>query len=182
MKIVGDKRFRSYFFFGISFQKEDLFGYNLMVEYSYHEITKKNVIEFVRTGEDSPEPLDYFGGDMCLVLHNIDFDYVGNINKKFSFGVGPSIYIANRIFEIDRIPFAISNFSLYDKLASSGLGINGFLMFNTPLFEVQNILLISQIKFRYTHSVWFDKGIRNLDNYYQQFVTTQIMFGIGYLF
>ncbi len=40
----------------------------------------------------------------------------------------------------------------------------------------------SKLKFRYTHSIWFDKGIRNLDDYHQEYFTVQILAGIGYAF
>lgn len=180
MKIMVNKKFRSHLLFGLTYQKEDVFGYNLLIEYSYHEITEKNVIEFIRTGESSPEPIGSIGGDMTLISHNIDFNYVGVINNYFSYGIGPSLFIVNRIFEIRNIPFGEQPTSFYDKLASSGLGINGFLMFSTPITE--NIFFSSKIKFRYTHSIWFDEGIRNLEDYYQQFVTGQVTVGLGYLF
>jgi hypothetical protein len=40
----------------------------------------------------------------------------------------------------------------------------------------------SKLKIRYTYSIWFDEGIRNLDNYHQEFLATQISVGLGYPF
>ena len=182
MKIMGDESFHSFLFYGFSFENENVLGLNLMLEYGYHRITKNNVIQFVRTSAAGPEPIGFLGGDMSLISHNIDLDWVNNINPYFSYGIGPSVIIVNRIFEINNIPSGIANQSLYDKLASSGLGLNGFLMFNIPVDMNGRFFLNSRIKLRYTHSIWFDKGIRNLDNYYQSFFTGQISAGIGYVF
>ncbi|MGE5683067.1 MAG: hypothetical protein ACM34K_19570 [Bacillota bacterium] len=183
LRIMGDEKYRSYIFYGFSFQKEDLYGLNLMLEYSYNNIKKDDIIKFYQTGEASPEIIGSFNGDMTLICHNIDLSYIKNIGKNFSLGAGPSFVITNRIFEIDRkLTIDTRQVSLYDKLASSGLGLSGFLMFSLPLTEDQKLFLNSKLKLRYTHSVWFDKGIRNLDDYNQDFLTAQISAGIGYSF
>lgn len=182
LKIMGNESFHSFLFYGFSFEKENVLGLNLMLEYSYHQITKNNVIQFVRTSAASPEPIGFLEGDMSLISHNIDLDWVNNISQYFSYGIGPSIVIVNRIFEINNIPIGSTSLSFYDKLASSGMGLNGFLMFNIPLDKRGKLFFNSKIKLRYTHSIWFDKGIRNLNDYYQSFFTGQVSAGIGYAF
>lgn len=174
-KIMGDKKFQSYVLYDFSYLRENLFGLNMMIEYSYQKITKKDVIEFI-INDPSPNPAPPpLLGDIQLINHNFDFDYSARINKFFSFGIGPSFIIVNRILEVDTV--------LYDKLASSGLGVNCFVEFSVPLDGGKNYFyLTSKLKFRYTHSIWFDKGIRNLDNYNQEYFTTQLLIGIGYNF
>lgn len=174
-KIMGDKKFQYFVLSDFSYQRDNLFGFNLLFEYSYQQITKKNIIEFVRYDpgpNPSPPP---FWGDMTLISHNLDFDYTAKINNYLSYGIGPSFIIINRILEVDTV--------LYDKLASSGLGVNGFAELSIPIFGSKKYLFFtSKLKFRYTHSIWFDKGIRNLDDYHQEYFTIQILAGIGYAF
>ncbi len=185
-RIMGDKKFRSHFVSELSYQNENLLGINMMLDFNYHELTKKNVVEFLVTGEDGPEIVDSYSADLSLVSFNFDFSYVGSISNNFSFGLGPSFCIINRIVEMDEGIATIGNthgsLSFYDKLASSGLGANGFIMFNTPIMVDSKFFIISKLKFRYVLSVWFDKGIRNLDDYKQEFITGQITLGIGYKF
>jgi hypothetical protein len=179
--IVGSKQFKWFFHFGFTYQRENLLGYNLLFEYSFHQMTKDDAIIFVRTGEGSPEPLGYIGMDLTLINHNFDFDLIENINQYFNYGFGPSFVITNRIVETNENAFGEHN--LYDKLASSGIGVNGFLEVNLPLDESENYFFFNfRVKLRYTHSIWFDKGLRKLDDYSQDFFTSEIEVGIGYAF
>lgn len=174
-KIIGDNEFRSFVLYDFSYQRDNLLGINLVLEYSYQQITKNNVIEFNFSNPEpfpSPPPLR---GSQELISHNLDLDYTANINNYLSYGVGPSFIIVNRIIEVGSV--------LYDKLASSGIGVNGFAEFSVPIFGKKNYLFFtSKLRFRYTHSVWFDKGIRNLDDYHQEYFTVQILGGLGYAF
>jgi hypothetical protein len=185
-RIMGDKKFRSLFVSELSCQNENLLGINMMLDFNYHEVTKKNVVEYFITGETNPQIIDSYGIDLSIVSFNFDLSYVGTISDNFYFGLGPSFCIINRILEMDEGIVTIGNvrgsLSFYDKLASSGLGANGFIMFNTPIMANSKFFITSKVKFRYVHSVWFDKGIRNLDNYKQEFITAQITLGIGYKF
>lgn len=185
-KIMGDKEYRSHIPLGISFQSDKLFGQNLLFEYSYNKISKNDVLTFIVTGPDGPEHIGSFGIDATLVNHNFDLNYVGNIYPILTYGIGPSFVITNRIIES-------SNFNLpagawiyrtyYDRLASSGLGANFFLELQLPFSTEQNYFYFtSKLKVRYTHSIWFDEGIRKLDDYKQEFVTTNLTVGIGYSF
>ncbi|RJP61076.1 MAG: hypothetical protein C4539_20345 [Ignavibacteriales bacterium] len=185
-RIMGDKKFRSHFVSELSYQNENLLGLNLMIDFNYHEVTKKNVVEFLPTGEDGSEIVDSYGIDLSLVSFNFDLSYVRTMSDNFSIGLGPSFCIINRIVDMDEGIVTIGNISgllsFYDKLASSGLGANGFIMFNMPIMVDSKFFITSKLKFRYIHSIWFDKGIRNLDNYKQEFITAQITLGIGYKF
>jgi hypothetical protein len=175
LKIVGDESFRSYLHYGFTYQRENLLGHNLMFEYSYHQITLEDALIFVRTGEHDPTPIGYFGADVSLVSHNFDLNYISDFGQYFSYGIGPSFIIANRIIDIEE--------TLYDKLASSGIGINGLIEFTLPFSESENYFFFtSMFKLRYTYSIWIDEGIRKLDDYHQEFLTTQISIGLGYSF
>ena len=179
--VMRDDKYRSYLSYGISLQNADILGYNLILEYSYHRINKENIVQIVLTGENDPSPIGYLYGDIYFLSHTFDLDIAGNINKFFSYGIGPSFEIINRTFKLKLPPSA--ELSLNDRLASSALGVNAFISFSYPLWEGENNLFItSQFRIRYTHSIWFDKGNRNLDNYSQEFLTGQISAGLGYSF
>ena len=174
-KIMGDKKYKSFVLYDFSYQRDNLFGFNLLFEYSYQQITKKNIIEFIRYDPGPfPSPPPY-SGDIKLINHNFDLVYIAKINNYLSYGIGPSFIIVNRILDIDTV--------LYDKLASSGLGVNGFAELSVPINgNKKHFFFTSKLKFRYTHSIWFDRGIRNLDDYHQEYFTVQIIAGIGYTF
>lgn len=179
--VMRDDKYRSYLFYGISLQNANILGYNLILEYSYHRTNKDNIVQFVRTAETDPTPLGYFNGDIILLSHTFDLDIAGNLNKYLSCGIGPSFEIINRTFKVNFPP--AMELSLNDRLASSALGVNAFINFSYPLWEGENnIYITSQFKIRYTHSIWFDKGNRNLDNYSQEFLTGQVSAGLGYSF
>lgn len=180
LQMTKDSKFRDYLFYGFNFQKEDFFGYNLMLEYNYHQIDIDNIVQFVITGEADPTPIGYIAGDLSFLSHTFDLDYVGTFDKYFSYGLGPSFEIINRTFKVNlKTPGA----AFSDKLASSALGLNVFADIQFPLESTEKHLFFDfKIKFRYTHSIWFDKGIRNLDNYSQEFITGQILIGLGYSF
>jgi len=159
----------------LSYERDYFFGYNFVFEYSYQQTTKENILKFERydpSPNPSPPP---FWGDIKLLNHNFDLDYKSKINNYFSYGLGPSFIITNRILEVDTV--------LFDKLASSGLGVNGFLEYSLQLNEnTDYFFFTSKLKLRYTHSIWFDEGIRNLENYDQEYFTVQLLIGIGYSF
>jgi len=125
-----------------------------------------------------------YGGDLTLISHAIDINYTGKLFNILNFGIGPSFILTNRIFEITvGSTETLRPLTVYDRLASSGLGVNGFFGVTVPFTENEKyFFLISNIKFRYAYSLWYDKGIRNLDNYYQEFLTMQFSFGFGYSF
>ena len=183
MKIMSDKMFDSYFLFGFIYQNENIFGYNLMVDYSYHQITKEEIFNITYYLPDGDSEPIFFVGDMTHISHNIDIDYIVNISKYFSYGIGASFVIVNRILETTKIEKEESSSLLYDKLASSGLGINGQIEFKIPLTTDENYFYFSSLlRLRYTHSIWFDDGIRNLNDYFQEYLTAHLSVGVGYTF
>ena len=96
-----------------------------------------------------------------------------------------TIIITNIILDV-KLPFNVAegaNLDLYDKLASSCAGINAFIRYLIFFNEQEKDLFFTSIlKLRYTHSIWFDEGLRKLDNYKQEFFTANLSVGIGFNF
>ena len=175
MRIMMDERYRAYFLCGFTYERENLWGNNFQFEYSYHQNTKEHVLQFVRIDELTGTPASITPGDVSLIMHNFDLSYVQKINNDFSYGYGLSFAVINRIIDIQN--------SLYDKLASSGLGVNCYIAYTRQLTEEEHYYYFTaKVKLRYIHSVWFDKGIRNLDDYSQYFFTDELSVGVGYAF
>ena len=183
LHIMADQEFSSYLSYGVSYQKENIFGVRLLLNYSYHEIKKENIFNLVYIRGDGDPPLKTFIGDISHINHNIDLDYIDNFSNYFSFGIGISFVINNRILNVERILEGEQTRVLNDKLASSGIGANGILKFFLPLNKGENYFYLTSIlKLRYTHSIWFDEGIRELDNYKQEYISSNLSIGIGYSF
>ena len=75
-KIMRDKKFSSYLFYGFSYQRKNLLGLNFEFEYNYHKIIKENTIVFVFPGCDICESVSS-GGDVSLINHTFDLSFVG---------------------------------------------------------------------------------------------------------
>ncbi len=183
MKVLEGKKIRSFIHFGAGYQRENILGYTLTLEYSYYQNTFKDVMHFMWTDQNGND-MGGFTGDYQLINHTFDLNYCTKTKEYFSFGIGPSFVITNRILDV-HLPVILEDkvFELYDKLASSGLGISGSIQFSIPLNEGQNHLYFtSKLKLRYTYSIWFDEGLRKLDDYYQEFFTAHFSIGLGYSF
>jgi hypothetical protein len=169
--------------FGLNYQRNDVYGFDLLIEYNYRQETLDKVYESYWTDETGQD-LGKVYGDLRLINHSFDFDYIKGMNQNFSYGLGLSFVLTNRIFRFDRTMTIADDWkvNLYDRLASSGLGANAFLEFTIPFGTESDFIFISRFKIRYTHSIWFDEGLRKLDDYYQEFLTTELSLGIGYKF
>ncbi|MCF8243231.1 MAG: hypothetical protein K9J16_17780 [Melioribacteraceae bacterium] len=180
---MADQEFSSYLSYGVSYQKENIFGVSLLLNYSYHQIKKENVFNLVYIRDHGDPPPNIFIGDISHISHNIDLDYIDNFSNYFSFGIGVSLVINNRILNVEKFVEGKQSRVLNDKLASSGIGANGNLKFFLPLNKGEKYFyLTSLLKLRYTHSIWFDEDIRELDNYKQEYITSNLSIGIGYSF
>ena len=170
--IIGfqDANLRFIFAAGISYQKDNILGGSLQLEYSFIRSGKDRLLEFIAV---SPTDAVYsIWATYTLIQHNIDYAYVKKLDNNFSIGGGPSFSILNRTLYYKDPNYSLS---LNDMLASSCLGINAFIEYSTFFNNENNgFFFSSKIKLRYVHSIWFDKGIRDLDNYNQQFLTAQL--------
>ncbi len=173
LPLMENKDHSLYLTFGVQYQKNNVFGYDIGIEYSFNESAKTGVLTMFHTDEQG-NVLGKFGVNAILMNHNFDFYIYTRTTKYFLSGFGPSFVITNRIIEVDKY--------LYDKLASSGIGINAFIEFRTPLGKTSVFNFSSKLKFRYTHSIWFDEGLRDLSDYSQSFYTAELLIGFGYAF
>ena len=162
--------------FEVSYENKDLFGYDIQLDYSYIYSGFDNYIEWVRTGESDPTPIGFSYSDISLSLHNFDFELKNEIDEYFSYGFGPSFSLVNRTYTYDFVDFV-------DRLASFAIGINASIDFKYPLNESEQYLFIlSSVKYRYLFGLLYDKGLRDLSNYNQHFVTGNFSIGLGYNF
>lgn len=171
-RIMNGRTFRSSYLFGLSFQKDNIWGMNFGLEYNYSQASIDKVFRNPVFENTIDNLVGYTEAKMTLITHNFDLTYRQNLVHNFSAGLGPSFVIVNRVFEYG--PW------LYDKLASSGIGLNIYMDYSLPLTSHNDFYFISRLKVRYMHSVWFDEGIRDLSNYKQEFVTAQLSAGLAY--
>jgi hypothetical protein len=176
LKIMGDENYFLNYGFEVSYENKDLYGYDIQVDYSYAYSDFDNVLEFVRSEENSPHPLDVFYSDVSLSLHTFDVSLKNKISNYFSYGFGPSFSFVNRSYIVEYSDFE-------DRLASFAVGVSGSIDVKLPLDENTNYwYFYSGIKFRYLYGFLYDEGLRDLSNYNQHFVTGNLTIGIGYNF
>lgn len=176
LKIMENEDYILNYGFEVSYENKDLFGYDIQADYSYIYSGFDNYLEWVRTGENGPEILDVFYSDISLTLNNLDISLKNNIDEYFSYGIGPSASIVNRSIITEE-----SNF--VDRLASFAIGLNVSIDFKYPLEQSEQYLfLFSSVKYRYLFGLLYDKGLRDLSDYNQHFVTGNFTVGLGYNF
>jgi hypothetical protein len=176
LKVMGDENYFLNYGFEVSYENKDLFGYDMQVDYSYIYSGIDNVLEFVRTGPDDPTPIGFTYSDVSLSLHTFDFELKNEIDEYFSYGFGPSFSFVNRSFILEADNFI-------DRLASFAVGLNASIDIKYPLTNDEAfIFLYSGIKCRYLFGLLYDKGLRDLSDYNQHFVTGNFSIGLGYSF
>ncbi|MEO8233283.1 MAG: hypothetical protein ABI638_13445 [Ignavibacteriota bacterium] len=177
LKVMGDKNYLLNYGFEVSYEKKDLYGCDIKVDYSYIYSSFDNILEF-EFYDPSPDPIPnrFFYSDVALSLHNFDLSLKGDIDNYFSYGFGPSFSFINRAYAIDRYDFI-------DRLASFAIGLNSSIDVKYPLTDdEQYLFLIGSLKFRYLYGLLYDKGLRDLSNYNQHFLTANFTIGLGYNF
>jgi hypothetical protein len=184
MQLTKDKRFRWLPGLSLAYERENVMGYRLHIEYNLTYRRLDNVLQFTRTGPLSPEIIGYTGADLVLSLNNIDVAITKEIDDWASYTVGPTFSLVYRSFIMED-PFAPSeggtSIMIDDRLASLCLGLNASLNAEVPFSDAQEYLFFfASLKVRYIHSVWFDDRGRKLDNYYQSFLYSQIHIGLGF--
>jgi hypothetical protein len=176
LKIMGDENYLLNYGFEVSYENKDLYGYDIQVDYSYSCSDFENVLEFVYTGESSPDPLGFFHSDVSLSLHTFDVSLKNEISGYFSYGFGPSFSFVNRSYFIEHYDFE-------DRLASFAIGVSGSIDVKLPLGGNKNYwYFYSGLKLRYLYGLFYDEGLRDLSNYNQHFVTGNFSIGLGYNF
>jgi hypothetical protein len=175
LPVMGDENYLLNYGFEISYRNKNLFGYIIQFDYSYLYSGIDEVIKFVRTGEGFPDPIVFYS-DVSLSLNTFDISLNDKLGNIFSYGFGLSFSIVNRSIIIGYSDFV-------DRLASFNIGLNGIIDMRIPLSNnAEYWYFYSGLKFRYLHGFFYDEGLRDLDDYEQDFVTANLAIGIGYNF
>jgi hypothetical protein len=186
MKLIGDKSIDWFPGMSIGYERDNLWGYNLYCEYNITYKKVEDVIVWSRTAPDSPDIIDTYGSNLVLSLYNFDFGIKDNIIEDLSYAFGPTVAFVSRSFVIDDAPRnpgeTLSN-NIDDRLVSLCAGVNASLNLQILFSTGSNYLFFySSLKFRYLHSLWFDARGRNVSDYYQSFLFSQLNLGLGYNF
>lgn len=182
--IMEGKTIRSILGGSIGYNYSYTKNYDLQIEFAY----STSSVDIFQIVFQSP----YEGsldGNLKLKEYTFDGTVLLQLYEWLNVGAGPSFVIINRIITIDNNALddnnrsiTIDNNILYDRLSSSGIGINILLQLQIPFTSDSPFFIISNLKFRYTHSVGFDKKGRNLDNYSQSYFRGIGSIGIGLKF
>jgi hypothetical protein len=176
LKIMGDENYLLNYGFEVSYENKNLYDYDIQVDYSFVYSGFDNVLEFVRTEENNPNPLDVFYSDVSLSLHTFDISLKNKISNYFSYGFGPSFSFVNRSYIVEYSDFE-------DRLASFAIGVSGSMDVKLHLDEnAKYWYFYSGLKLRYLYGLFYDEGLRDLSDYHQHFVTGNLAIGIGYSF
>ncbi len=184
MDLTKEKKFRWLPGMSLAYERENVLGYCLHLEYNLTYWKLDNVIEFARTGPAGPEIIDYYGADLILAINNIDVAIRKDVNDWASYTLGPTFSLVYRSFVMED-PFASAqegtSLGIDDRLASLCLGINASLNAEVPFSNAEEYwFFFTSLKARFIHSIWFDDRGRKLDNYYQSFFYSQIHIGLGF--
>ncbi len=182
--IMGDKDFRYFFSPLIGIEIGNILGYQSFIEYSYQNSIAENTVPFENNIGVAPNPPFYCNVD--LKIHNIDLSLRGNITENLIWGIGPAFSIINRTITIPYMNAMWASewpYDFIDRLISYALGLHASIIFQIPLSDGPNrFLIISGFKARYTHTILYDKGGRDLSNYNQDYLTGFLFVGLGYQF
>jgi hypothetical protein len=184
MKIMGDKSIVWFPGVSVGYERENVIGYNLYFEYNF-TYDKVEVIKFAVTNPSSPDIIGYTGVNLNLYLNNIDLGISEKLTENINYTIGPSFAAVYRILvNYQDYPHEVGIYGdLFDKLSSLCIGANASLNMQIPLTsDTRYFFFYSSLKFRYLHSLWFDAKGRNVSNYYQSFLFSQLNLGIGFNF
>jgi hypothetical protein len=185
MRTIGSKTIGWFRGFSVAFEKENFWGIDVHGEYCYAYSKTQDVINYNRTNS-SGIVIGTTGADLIIAIHNIDLAVIYHINSWLSISGGPSLGLTYRTLKIDNLSESAQQnvfYSFEDRLASLCGGVNGSINLELPLQgNSEYFFLYSSLKLRYLHSLLFDKRGRNLDNYYQSFLSGQLNIGVGNCF
>jgi len=182
LPVMGDENYLLNYGFEVSYRNKNLFGYIIQFDYSYLYSSKDNVLEFeFYDPSPNPNPNRFFYTDVSLSFNNLDISINGNLGSIFSFGFGPSFVIVNRSIIVENADIDHEDF--VDRLASFNIGIIGLMDMRIPFSQnTEYWYFYSGLKIRYLHGFFYDEGLRDLNDYNQNFVITNLVIGIGYNF
>lgn len=182
LPIMGDKNYLFNYGLEINYENKKLFGYDIKFSYSYLYSSIDSVLEF-EIYDPAPIPITdrFFYTDVSLSIHNLDISINDNLGSIFSFGLGPSFAIVNRSIVVENADIDQEDF--IDRLASFNIGLVGLIDMRIPLSKnAKYWYFYSGLKIRYLYGLFYDDGLRDLNDYSQNFVTANLTIGIGYSF
>ena len=182
LPFMGDKNYLFNYGFECNYENKSLFGYDIQISYSYLYSSVDSVIEFeIYDPSPNPSPYRFLNTNASLSFNNLDISLNGNLGSIFSFGFGPSFAIVNRSIIVEKADVDREDFE--DKLASFNIGLIGLIDMRIPFSKsIEYWYFYTGMKIRYFHGFFYDEGIRDLDDYDQNFVTANLAIGIGYNF
>jgi hypothetical protein len=186
MDVTKEKKFRWLPAWSLTYERENVLGHTLHLEYNLTYRKLDGVLRFVLTSEAGPEPIGYRDADLELAMNNLDIDMHTELGMNFSVDYGPTLSCISRTFSVDadgQNRGSVFSQELDDRLVSYGLGLNGSLSYELPLsVEKEHYYFYSGLKLYFIHALWFDARGRNVDEYYQSFCYAQLRIGLGYSF
>ena len=185
LPVMGDKNYLLNYGFEISYRNKNLFGYIIQFDYSYLCSGENDVLTFeIYDPSPNPNPDRFLYTNVSLTFNNLDISLNGDLGSIFSFGFGLSFAIINRSTIVEKAYFNGDDIvDFEDRLASFNIGLIGLINMHIP-FSASNEFwyFYTAIKVRYLHGFFYDEGLRELDDYDQNFVTANLAIGIGYNF
>jgi hypothetical protein len=171
LKITDDGNFLLNYGMELSYLNHTLFNQRIQLDYSFIYAANNGALEFVRTtGFD----IGTSYVDASLSFHTVDILLKNELSEKLFYGIGPSFSIVNRNIFYDK-----ENFE--DRLASFNIGLSGTIDMITPISDSSTKWYFYYgIKLRYLYGLFYDEKGRDLSNYYQHFLTLNLLVGISY--
>jgi len=182
LPIIGTQSVRGFAGFAVGYAHACWNHIALGIDAGYSASTVDRIQQFVESSPNGPFDFTYFYAHMSFKQFFGDFNIRYSVNERPVVGGGPSLAIVHRTVYTD--PINVQNattIQLEDMLASSGIGLNGLIQARFP-FGGSRFAVITGAKFRYIHSIWFDKGERDLSNYSQSFLSGNLFAGTSYDF
>ena len=168
--------------FSVAYERDSLWGMTVHVEYAYTRSVDVNAMPF--TFNAPSLAVVSFGADVVFMSHHLDLGVCFRPCRSILLALGPSFALTHRTIEltepqVDVVPAR----HFEDRLVSMSLGANAFASFELPIQEgPKYIFLLSSLKVRFLHAIWFDKRGRDLDNYFQNSFLAHVGIGVGYSF
>lgn len=147
-------------------------NYRINVSYNFMFSKINDALLFAITAPNVPEALGQYGVDIKLMFNMFDFNLDVKLNKNYYISMGPTLALVFRSLVIDHHSFK-------DELASVCGGLNVVAAWYYPI-DNSKMYYQMGIKTRFLTGLFFDRGMRNIDDYNQSFITVNLELGLGF--
>lgn len=173
LKIMEQGNYILNYGFEVSYLNNNIFGYQIQVDYSYIYSGVDGALEFFRTSGDD---IGVSYVDVSLSFNTIEILLKNNLNDKLFLSIGPAFSFVNRSVFYDKDDFE-------DRLASFNIGLSSTIDMQWPFSDdSEDWYFYGGIKLRYLYGLIYDEKGRDLSDYNQHFLTLNLQLGIGYNF